>query len=726
MAFWSRIVFVALLLIVSSGAKLKIAADADAHGKGSISPVESVINLIEKLMKETDEEAKKDAASYDKFACFCKEQADEKLYSVEKATEKSNLLQAQIEQLTAEITALDKDVTKLNREIDDLKTECDDQQAARDKAFAAYVAIRDDLAGAIAGASEAIEMLSAAKAPGTFLEQKQTVAKTMLLVATAHGSLPDDQQNDKALESLLQLTTSEDPKASEFHSGAIIDMMKTFMKKFKNHKNEVDAAENDEKHTFDMAQAARKNQLKALEDTVAEESKQSAEKQEAKNAASDDDAKTNANKNADNAFLNDLASQCEQKAKDWDQRSSTRVAEMGALSKALGVLKGEVAGNYGANSKLGLVAKKQQPVKAPASQSDAEEDADLDDKVDGTENDVDSLLQTEGGSVSFLEKTSRKHKAAAQKAIGYLQKQAKALKSASLETLMMQMKEDHFVKVRTMIKDMIAKLEADASAEADQKAWCDEEMTKAMDQRDTNIGEIEGDTAAVTEAEAKQLQLTEEINTLMKENAQMAEGLKEATSLRMEEKADNEKTVTDSTAGLAGVTKAMQILKDFYDNAFVQFTPANAGADGQTVGDLAPDSASGEYHGNQDAASGIMGQIEVIKSDFERTIETVNTAESDAEEEFQNYKSDTESNIADKEDLIRTKTAEKNTQLSNKADSTDDLKDHTTLKEEALAELRKLKPACVSTGSDYAETVARREQEIESLKNAYVILDEMR
>merc|ERR1719428_2580181 len=582
-------------------------------------------------MKETDEEAKKDAASYDKFACFCKEQADEKLYSVEKATEKSNLLQAQIEQLTAEITALDKDVTKLNKEVDDLKKNKNNLQAARDKAFAAYVAIRDDLAGAIAGASEAIEMLSAAKAPGTFLEQKQTVAKTMLLVATAHGSLPDDQQNDKALESLLQLTTSEDPKASEFHSGAIIDMMKTFMKKFKNHKNEVDAAESDEKHTFDMAQAARKNQLKALEDTVAEESKQSAEKQEAKNAASDDDAKTNANKNADNAFLNDLASQCEQKAKDWDQRSSTRVAEMGALSKALGVLKGEVAGNYGANSKLGLMAKKREAVASPADKAATDEDDDLDDQKDDTQNDVDSLLQEGRSSVSCLEKSSRKQHTAARKAVNYLQQQAKSLKSASLETLMLQMKEDHFVKVRTMIKDMIAKLEADASAEADQKAWCDEEMTKAMDQRDTNIGAIEGDTAAVTEAEAKQLQLTEEINTLMKENSQMAEGLKEATSLRMEEKADNEKTVTDSTAGLAGVTKAMQILKDFYDNAFVQFTPANAGADGQTVGDLAPDSASGEYHGNQDAASGIMGQIEVIKSDFERTIETVNTAESDAE-----------------------------------------------------------------------------------------------
>merc|ERR1719487_2665402 len=683
-------------------------------------------------MKETDEEAKKDAASYDKFACFCKEQADEKLYSVEKKTEKSNLLQAQIEQLTAEITALDKDVTKLNKEIDDLKKECDDQQAARDKAFAAYVAIRDDLAGAIAGASEAIEMLSAAKAPGTFLEQKQTVAKTMLLVATAHGSLPDDQQNGKVLESLLQLTSSEDPKASEFHSGAIIEMMKEFMKKFKNHKNDVDAAENDEKHNFDMAQGARKNQLKALEDTVAEESKQSTEKQEAKNAASDDDTKTNAVKNADNAFLNDLASQCEQKAKDWDQRSSTRVAEVAALSKALGVLKGEVAGNYGANSKLGLVAKKQQPVKALAAQSEAEEDADLDDKVDGTEHDVDSLLQTEDGSVSFLEKTSRKHKAAARKAIGYLQQQAKALKSASLETLMMQMKEDHFVKVRTMIKDMIAKLEADASAEADQKGWCDEEMEKATNQRDENIGHIEGDTASKTQADAKAIKLGEEIQELMQEVAEAKKGLSEATNLRSAEKAENAKTVEDATAGLAGATKALGILKDFYDNAFVQtgsqYTPPNAGADGQTVGDMAPDTgfSNEDYHGNQDAASGILGMLEVIKSDFECTVDTTNSEESDAEGEFQNLKTETETNISDKESLIKTKEADKKAELGNKADATDDLKDHTNLKEEALAELRKLKPACVDTGSDYAEKVARREQEIESLKNAYVILDEMR
>merc|ERR1719409_752379 len=193
---------------------------------------------------------------------------------------------------------------------------------------------------------------------------------------------------------------------------------------------------------------------------------------------------------------------------------------------------------------------------------------------------------------------------------------------------MIRMKEDHFVKVRSMIKDMIAKLEADASAEADQKGWCDEEMSKATNQRDENIGHIEGDTASKTQADAKAIKLGEEIQTLMQEIAEAKKGLSEATNLRSAEKAENAKTVEDATAGLAGVTKALGILKDFYDNAFVQtgsqYTPPNAGADGQTVGDMAPDTgfSNDDYSGNQDAASGILGMLEVIKSDFERTIDT--------------------------------------------------------------------------------------------------------
>merc|ERR1719375_2146818 len=279
-----------------------------------------------------------------------------------------------------------------------------------------------------------------------------------------------------------------------------------------------------------------------------------------------------------------------------------------------------------------------------------------------------------------------------------------------------------------MIKDMVAKLEADASAEADQKAWCDEEMEKSTSKRDENIGSMEGDLAAKTKAESNVANLKEEIQTLLEEVAELRKALSEATTLRGQEKKENTKTLADATAGLAGVTKAMKILKDFYDNALIQtsYKPPKGDASGNTVGDLAPDSFSGDFSGNQDAATGIIGQLDVIKSDFEGTIDATKAAEDEAESEFDSFKSESETDIDSKESDISSKEGEVKSTKGDLADYTDDLSTHTVLKADALAELAKLQPACVDTGSDYAEKVARREQEIESLKNAYVIFDEMR
>merc|ERR1719217_833197 len=300
----------------------------------------------------------------------------------------------------------------------------------------------------------------------------------------------------------------------------------------------------------------------------------------------------------------------------------------------------------------------------------------------------------------------------------------------TMMVMMVMMTEDHFVKVRGMIKDMVAKLEADAAAEGDQKQWCDDEMKKTTEARDEAIANMEGDLASKTSAESKITKLTEEIQDLMTEIAELKKALNEATQLRALESKDNAKTTAEATAGLAGVKQAIKILKDFYDNAFVQtgagYVPPNADASGNTVGDLAPDTFSGDFSGNQDAASGIIGQLDVIKSDFEGTISATESAESDADSEYNDFKSETESDISEKEGSVKTKEGEVRDTTADLTGFKEDLKEHTELKADALKELAKLKPACVDTGSDYDEKVARREQEIESLKNAYVILDEMR
>merc|ERR1719247_3253765 len=102
-------------------------------------------------------------------------------------------------------------------------------------------------------------------------------------------------------------------------------------------------------------------------------------------------------------------------------------------------------------------------------------------------------------------------------------------------------------------------------------------MEAATTSRDDAQGEVETETANIDQAKSKIAQLTEEITELGNEIAALRKGIFEATELREAEKADNEKTISDSEEGLKAVKGAIKVLKEFYEGGFVQFTPAKAG-----------------------------------------------------------------------------------------------------------------------------------------------------
>jgi len=141
---------------------------------------------------------------------------------------------------------------------------------------------------------------------------------------------------------------------------------------------------------------------------------------------------------------------------------------------------------------------------------------------------------------------------------------------------------------------------------------------------------------------------------------------------------------------------------------------------------MAPGSFDGAYEGKQQQSKGILGLLNVIKSDFERTITTTEQDEKDSEAEFQEFKTTTETDIDEKKKSKKANEGEKEDTNADLVEGKDERQDATSLKRDALAELEKLKPSCVSTGSSYAEKVARRKQEIESLKEAVKILTDMR
>merc|ERR1712224_752285 len=216
-------------------------------------------------------------------------------------------------------------------------------------------------------------------------------------------------------------------------------------------------------------------------------------------------------------------------------------------------------------------------------------------------------------------------------------------------------------------------------------------------------------------------QLNQEIEDLKKAIAENLKALNEATELRNSEKADNEATISTAEEGKTAVELAINILKEFYDNAFIQtgkYVPPNADRSGKTVADRAPEVFSGSYHGSQGASKGILGLLDVILSDFERTIDTTEDAEDSAASSFATFESDTKTDNEDKEGQINDKEARISDIDDELVETEEDKSDATSLKENALTELKKLKPMCVEGEETYAQRVAKREKEIEALKDA--------
>merc|ERR1740121_2341446 len=127
--------------------------------------------------------------------------------------------------------------------------------------------------------------------------------------------------------------------------------------------------------------------------------------------------------------------------------------------------------------------------------------------------------------------------------------------------------EDVFAKIKGLIRDMIAKLEKEAGAEATEKAYCDEQIAKTEFKK----GELEDDIAKMTskidQAAASSAQLKSEIQTLEAQLASLAKTQAEMDKIRSETHADYEVAKADLELGLSGVRQALTTLRVYYGGA---------------------------------------------------------------------------------------------------------------------------------------------------------------
>merc|ERR1719487_3066962 len=204
--------------------------------------------------------------------------------------------------------------------------------------------------------------------------------------------------------------------------------------------------------------------------------------------------------------------------------------------------------------------------------------------------------------------------------------------------------------------------------------------------------QIDRQTAAIAK-------LKEEVAELQAELAALAKSQAKMDAIRQEEHEEFVNNKREMQEGLDGVQLGLKVLREYYAS-----------------GDDGHGKASG-------AGGGIIGLLEVIESDFGRSLAEANAAEDSAQSEYDRISKDNAITKVTKEQDVKYKTKERKGLVKATAEAT---ADKAGVQEEldAVNEyFTSIKERCIAKPETYDERVERRNAEIEGLKQALDILN---
>merc|ERR1719377_230540 len=469
------------------------------------------------------------------------------------------------------------------------------------------------------------------------------------------------------LANALQPGGAPDPAAYKAKSGGIVSTLEDMLEKAKAEQADAQKAEMNAKFDFDMLKQKLEDAVAVGNKELGETKTEKAAAEEAKAVAEGELETADTGVADDSKKLQDLQQECMTKASDYETSQHSRSEELAALEKAKTILK-EKTGGAASRAYSFIQMKTESRVSAKAEE--------LKDRVLAL---VQGMADKDGDKMMSL--------------------LAERLQSASL------MGADPFGKVKGMIQEMIEKLVAEAQKEASHKAFCDKEMSETKAKRDDKQSDLDDLNTKIDKATTKIAKLTEEIATLQAELAAIAKLQKEATAMRDEEAAAWAAAKADFESGIEGVQMALQVLRDYYaekDASLLQTTH---------------DKASG-------AASGIIGMLEVVESDFTKMLAEGTAGEKMAQDSYEKLTQDNKIATTEKSTAAKYKAKD---QKETEAALAGDKEDREGTQKELDAILQywdKLQPMCVAKPESYEERKKRREAEIAGLKEALRILEE--
>jgi len=726
---WSTVFFLALLSLANSqrptnkewkeqraADELKAAQEAADAGKRSA--VDKVIAMLEELSAKVQAEGEEEAASYNKFACFCKDNQREKNKSIKENKDAKEELSAAINKLSAGRKADDKTIAGLEKDIEDLEKAMKKANEENAKEVKTYTDSAADLSFAIESIQNALKTLKASKPSLLQLQSASDAVREAVAMADAMGLGVDSLQGPAA--ALLQDVPVE-MENYKFHSDGVIGTIEKLLGTFRGKKAKLDEEEvkRVQEHTMDMQEKTDKVKAKnvrlsdtekARDDKIAEIAESSQKLTTASSDLLDDQY-----------YLKELYTMCSQKADSWDKRSKVRADELSALTAAITIIKGAVLEKTSRAS----VRLAQRGVSIRLAEVIASDEA----SMDAVEEAAEEKDAQSSPAMTFLQQRSASRHSPNQDGAEAVDRISKLLRTVAgktkstlltgLATEISTEKPKGMEKIKTLIEELINRLQAEAANEATQKGWCDKSLADANQKQISTRSTVDELNDSLAKLEADRQLLTEMLDKLADEIQELNDAQDEADKLRKKEKGENENTVKEAEEGQKAVESAIDILEKFYKGA-----AKNKDEDAKAKVD-APDAGfeNGEaYKGDQSSASGVLGMLDVIKSDFVRTIKETKKSEEEAEQDHKAFTDETTTSLKEKEAIEKARKKEKSDADSKFDKQKETLGKKMDLLVTTVEELLELKKACIDTGMSYEEREARRAEEIAALRKALCIL----
>jgi len=646
-----------------------------------VNPMQKIIQMLGDLEAKVIREGEDTQKTYAEFSEWCEDRSRNLKNEITTGKRTSEELTASINKAASQISSLTAGIEKTAGNLATSEADLKAARFIRETEAKDFAAVESEAMNVIDSLERAIRILEKEmnKGGAAMMQLKGATGVVEAMKVLVDASLLGSQDAER-LTAFVQSAQKEDnnefeqalgapdPAVYESKSGSIVEVLQSMLEKAKDQLDDARKQETTNKHNFELLEQSLKDEMKFANSDMDKMNKEKAEQANLKATAEGDLTMTQKELAADEETRRTLRQNCMSRAEDFEAEVKSRGEELKALGTAKKIIRDQASGasgvTYGAESFLQVAAS--------------------------------SRLRTSADMVSF-------------EAVRVVRRLGEKDHSEALMQLARRMASnmrsgasaggDQFGKVKGLIRDMLEKLQKEAEADASHKAYCDEQTAETNEKKADKEAESEKLQTSIDSMSAKSAQLKEEVAAHEKTLAELARSTAELSKIRQEEKAEFDKNSPEMENGLTAVKLAIKTLREYYASD-----------------DKAHDASTG-------AANGILGLLEVVESDFSKTLAEMTAAENAAEKAYDTEMKANEIERTTAEQAVKYKTKEANELDQSSAEAKSDLAGVTDELNAILTYKKKIDEKCVAKPETYEERKARREAELAGLKQALEILE---